>query len=63
MESIEHPNWDLHASNDEHCRQCSDGFPHRCVCGGLVHGEIADIPGDGFVQLTHCDRCGEPDTT
>lgn len=61
MDEIEHPHWDTHARGDRHCADCTTGFPRDCRCGGLVHGEVVQVPGDGFVQLTRCERCGEPD--
>ncbi|MBA1147196.1 hypothetical protein H0Z60_08985 [Ectothiorhodospiraceae bacterium WFHF3C12] len=61
MDQVEEPHWESHAKGDAECESCNEGFPHDCMCGGLVHGEIAAIPDDGFVQLTHCDRCGEPE--
>jgi gamma-glutamylcyclotransferase (GGCT)/AIG2-like uncharacterized protein YtfP len=61
METIEHPNWADHAIEGGHCAKCDQGYPHECPCGGMVHGEVVSVPGDGYAQLTHCDRCGQPE--
>lgn len=61
MDEIEHPRWDTHATGKHRCDDCAPGFPRPCTCGGLVHGELVAVPDDGYVQITRCDRCGEPD--
>lgn len=60
MDRIEQPHWELHSQDDKHCNSCARGFPHPCACGGTVHGEITTMPDGGYVQVTHCDRCGSP---
>jgi len=60
METVEQPNWESHASGKD-CEKCSRGYPHPCACGGRIHGEIVAVKNDGFVQLTRCDKCGEPE--
>ncbi len=57
MEDIPQANWQQHSIGEHHCEQCTSGFPQSCPCGGEVHGELLDIPGNGFIQLTRCERC------
>ena len=51
-----------HASGRLDCSLCEAGYPRRCYCGnsGTVHAEIVKVEGDGYVQLTRCDKCGLP---
>ena len=57
MNDIPRANWQQHVSDERHCGRCTKGFPQPCPCGGRVHGELLDIPNDGFIQLTRCERC------
>lgn len=54
--------WSRHDKGSEHCAACTDGYPHRCGCGGLFHGEVVHVPHDNFRSLvTRCDVCGLPE--
>lgn len=57
MKDFPRANWSEHVSDAPQCGRCINGFPKPCPCGGQVHGELLDIPDDGFLQLTHCERC------
>lgn len=39
----------MHEPRNEQCPQCETGYPVRCHCGGLVHGES---------EQCMCDLCG-----
>lgn len=51
-----------HQTGNPGCKLCETGYPRRCACGerGLIHAEIVKLKGDGFMQLTRCDKCGQP---
>jgi hypothetical protein len=51
-----------HQAGSRHCSRCETGYPRRCPCSesGLIHAEIVKVAGDGYMQLTRCDRCGLP---
>ncbi len=52
--------WERHQENDPQCAVCPTGYPMRCPCGGHVHGDWMEIQDGGHVQLSRCDRCGQP---
>lgn len=58
-DNIPRADWQQHDADDRYCRRCTSGFPQPCPCGGQVHGELLNIPGDGFIQLSRCERCQE----
>jgi hypothetical protein len=49
-----------HATGRAACPLCEWGYPTPCDCGGLVHAEVVKVAGNGYLQLTWCDRCGRP---
>lgn len=54
---------DKHIVGDEECcvGWCgnSQGYPKRCVCGGLIHANFGDENWDDYWLYEMCDRCGE----
>ncbi|MEA3276685.1 MAG: hypothetical protein U9Q81_15600 [Pseudomonadota bacterium] len=49
-----------HTSGKRACPVCERGYPQLCRCGGLVHAEVVKVEGNGYLQITRCDRCGLP---
>lgn len=49
-----------HHVDDLTCPMCAEEYPEPCGCGGLMHGEVSEVPdADGNdVIITRCDRCG-----
>jgi hypothetical protein len=62
MTEIEQQDFSNHETGNENCKVCEEGYPHRCQCGGLIHAEIAEVEGSGYVELTRCEQCGMPET-
>ncbi len=52
--------WSGHHDGAADCGVCETGYPVPCPCGGLVHGQMMQVPDDGYVQVTRCDRCAAP---
>lgn len=40
------------------CVCCTSGYPKKCKCGGLIHGEIVGFK-RGIAIREKCDKCGE----
>jgi hypothetical protein len=51
-----------HETGNRACKRCETGYPRRCGCAepGLIHAEIVKVKGNGFMQLTRCDKCARP---
>lgn len=49
--------WQQHVTGAAQCGRCPGGFPYPCPCGGLVHGELLEIPDNGIIQLMRCEGC------
>ena len=57
-------NGELHLIGNTECHEgwCgySDGYPKRCVCGGLIHADIGGVNNEFAYWLDEkCDRCGD----
>lgn len=50
---------DGHILNDKHCKYCSEGFPQRCQCGGMLHASIHITGSNGRIQISKCNKCGK----
>ena len=54
-----------HETGNENCPQCWLGYPVKCKCGGLIHGEFEDEIWDEKLDdieilVEHkCDKCGD----
>lgn len=58
MHKVNDPVLEGHAMGDRHCKRCTDGFPKPCPqCGGLLHGELEQIEGDGQMLASECENC------
>lgn len=58
MRQVNDPVLEGHALRDKHCGECTDGFPKSCpACGGLLHGALERIAGDGIVLMSECEEC------
>ncbi len=48
-----------HHVGDWLCPECTEGYPERCKCGGLIHAADGGGDPDGNVEIaTRCDHCG-----
>lgn len=58
MKQVNDPVLTGHDEGAWNCRECTDGFPKPCPeCGGLLHGAIERIEGDGQVLVSECESC------
>jgi hypothetical protein len=49
----------VHHADDPECPACSEGYPERCQCGGLMHATgVATEENSDVVPITRCDQCG-----
>ncbi len=52
-----------HEDGNEECPECWMGYPERCKCGGLIHGEFLETDFEDNVYVYwKCDKCGEDGT-
>jgi hypothetical protein len=40
------------------CPACTEGYPERCLCGGLMHAEGTGLDEQDAGIETRCDACG-----
>ena len=38
-----------HSFGNKRCKNCSEGFPQSCQCGGLYHADIQQAEGNGYI--------------
>ncbi len=62
IQELETCNFSDHETGRIDCKACETGYPRRCSCGtsGLIHAEIVKVQGNGYIQLSRCDKCGLP---
>lgn len=62
MNELQTCNFSDHVTGNRDCKLCETGYPRYCPCadGGLIHAEIVKVTGNGYIQLTQCDKCGLP---
>lgn len=40
------------------CSACAPGYPKKCECGGMIHGQLdPDSDVDNPLIVPHCDQC------
>jgi hypothetical protein len=49
-----------HRVGDARCPECSEDYPERCRCGGLMHASDTEQqdPDGNILLVTLCDSCG-----
>lgn len=43
--------------SNKRCKNCSEGYPKLCQCGGLYHAGVQQAEGNEFIQIVQCDKC------
>ncbi len=62
MKELQNCDFTDHATGNRDCPLCETGYPRHCACAdpGWIHAEIVYVEGDGYIQLTRCDKCALP---
>jgi len=48
-----------HEIGNRNCPECWDGYPKKCLCGGLIHAQFGDEDSDcNYWLYQDCDKCG-----